>query len=235
MQDAGVITTYADVLAAKLGFDRSLSRRVRQEVEDHLRDAAAAVPADDVSEAERQAVTKFGDPQEIARQFAVVLLAKKTRDAGATGILVIAGVFAAMKARVAWYTVTQWTLCDSARATGRIVGLFDTCAFWLSVILACAAFAYIGSRAIPASFHAAYRRELRIFILLGAAAATALAVSVIGDGALTALRLLGTEWSEKFLIPISSLTIEIVSAGVLIFQLRIVVSRIAGATALLSN
>jgi HAAS len=235
MQDAGVIAAYADLLGAKLGFDRSLSRRVRQEVEDHLREAAAAVPAGDPGEAERQAIAKFGDPHDIAAQFAVLLLAKKTRDAGASGILIIAGVFAAMKARVAWYAATQWSLCDNARVLGRVVGLLDTYAFWLSVILACAAFAYIANRAIPASFHAAYRRELRIFTLLCTAAAAALAVSVISDGALTALHLFGTEWSGKFLIPIFSLAIEIAGAGILVFQLRVIVSRTAGAVALLKN
>jgi len=97
--------------------------------------------------------------------------------------LIIAGVFAAMKARVAYYASTQWSLCDDARAVGRVVGLLDTCAFWLSIILACAAFAYIANRTIPASFHAGYRRELRIFTLLCTAAAAALAVSVVSDGA----------------------------------------------------
>jgi hypothetical protein len=39
-----VISDYLDTLAGALSFDRSLSGRVRQEVEDHLRGAVAADP-----------------------------------------------------------------------------------------------------------------------------------------------------------------------------------------------
>ncbi len=60
MEEAGVISAYADVLAGMLGFDRSLSRRIRQEVEDHLREAVAADRAGDSLEAERRAVANFG-------------------------------------------------------------------------------------------------------------------------------------------------------------------------------
>jgi hypothetical protein len=57
-----VISEYVDVLAARLSFDRSLSRRVRQEVEDHLREAVAVDPAGSALEAERRAIARFGDP-----------------------------------------------------------------------------------------------------------------------------------------------------------------------------
>ena len=33
MQETGMISAYAELLAAKLGFDRSLSQRVREEVD----------------------------------------------------------------------------------------------------------------------------------------------------------------------------------------------------------
>ena len=98
-----MISEYIETLVDALSFDRSLSGRVRQEVEDHLWEAVAADPRADGPEAEQRAIANFGDPHAIAAQFAVVSLAKQTRRVSAAIILVIAGVFIAMKARVAWY------------------------------------------------------------------------------------------------------------------------------------
>jgi hypothetical protein len=83
----------------RLRSDRSLSQCVRREVEDHLREAVAADPEGNGPDAERRAVANFGDPRLIAAQFAAVALARQTRKVGAAVILVIAGVFVAMKAR----------------------------------------------------------------------------------------------------------------------------------------
>ena len=87
-----MISDYLDSLVGALSFDRPLSGRVRQEVEDHLREAVAADPAGDGPEAERRAIANFGDPRVIAAEFAMVSLAKQTRRVGAAIILVIAGV-----------------------------------------------------------------------------------------------------------------------------------------------
>jgi hypothetical protein len=87
-----VISQYLDSLAAALSFDRSLSRRVRQEAEDHLRGAVVADPRGNALEAEQGAIANFGDPQLIAAQFAIVSLARRTKGVGIALILVIAGV-----------------------------------------------------------------------------------------------------------------------------------------------
>ena len=63
--------------------------------------------------------------------------------------------------------------------------------------------------------------------------AAALSVSVIGDGVLTALRVVGREFSVEFLVPISSIVIEIVCAGFLIFSVRTIVVRMVHTAALL--
>jgi hypothetical protein len=57
-----VISAYVERLVDKLSFDRSLSRYVRQEVEDHLWEAVAADDLGDTPEAQRRAVANFGDP-----------------------------------------------------------------------------------------------------------------------------------------------------------------------------
>jgi hypothetical protein len=230
-----VISDYLNSLEGALGFDRSLSRRVRQEVEDHLWEAVAADPAGDRAEAEQRAIANFGDPHAIAAQFAMVSLAKRTRGAGLAVILVIAGVFIAMKARVAWYAVMQCAVSDDMRVVSGIVGLIDRYAFWLSVIIAIAGWAYINGRRTPAAVHTAYRKQLRRCLFLCTAATGALFVSVISDGVLTVLRLPGTELSAEFVVPIFSMAIEIVCAGVLVLQIRRVTQRAISTAALLKT
>ena len=75
-----MISDYVERLARELAFDPSLAQRLRREVEDHLREAAAADPAGGGPEAERRAIANFGDPRAIAAQFAVVSLGKQARE-----------------------------------------------------------------------------------------------------------------------------------------------------------
>jgi hypothetical protein len=86
---------------------------------------------------------------------------------------------------------------------------------------------YIDSRRIPAAFTLEYRGQLRRFFLLCSAAAVALIASVISDGVLTSLRLVGTRWSLDFLIPLVSMAIEVVCAGVLVLYIRGMTQRTA--------
>jgi len=228
-----VISQYLESLAAALSFDRSLSRRVRQEVEDHLWGAVAADPRGDGLETERSAIAKFGDPQRIAAQFAMVSLARRTKEAGIALILVIAGVFITMKTRIAWYAVMQCAVSDDIRAVLGIVGSIDRYAFWLSVIIGIGGWAYVCGRGIPAEFHPRYRNQLRRFRWLCTAATGALIVSVISDALLTALRLPGAELSAESLLPIFSIAIEVACAGVLVFKIRGITQRATSTAALL--
>lgn len=234
MEESGVISEYVELLAGKLDFDRSLSRCVRQEVEDHLREAVAADPAaGNGLEAQRRAIARFGDPHIIAAQFAVASLTRQTRKVGFAVVLVIAGVFLAMKARIAWYALTQWAVCEDLEALSEAVGLFDRSVFWLAVIGGIAGLAYISSRRTPATFHPSYRRQLRGFLLLCTIATGGIVASVICDGFLTALRLSGWEMSVDFLIPIFSMVIEVVCAGVLVLYIHSITQRMASTATLL--
>jgi HAAS domain-containing protein len=220
MQEAGVISDYLESLDRALGFDRSLSQCVRQEVEDHLREAADADPAGDRLEAERHAVANFGDPQAIAAQFVLVSLTRQVRRLGAATILVIIGVWAVMKARIAWYTFTQWTTSDDMKAVSEIVLLIDRYAFLLSLIVGIGGWAYISSCRIAPVLDAGYRKQLGRSFVLCLAATTSLALSVIGDGVLTALKLRGTPFCADALIPVVSMAIEVICIGLLVFQMR---------------
>ena len=222
-----MIREYAEKLARELAFDASLSRRVRQEVEDHLRAAVEADPAEDRLEAERRAVANFGDPRAIAAQFAVVSLAALARRVGHLALALIGAVFVAMKARVAWYGVMQWPLVEEMKALSEIVLSIDRCAFWLAVLAGAASWAYIGSRHAPGALTWQYRAQLLRFSVLCWAAAGALIVCVASDGLLTSLRLSGAPWSLAFLVPLFSLAIEIACAGALVSYLRAMARRAA--------
>lgn len=227
-----MIADYLERLERELCFDRSLSRCVRQEVEDHLWEAVAADPAGNTLQAQRRAIANFGDARAIAAQFAVVSLARQSRRAGVAAILVVVSVFIAMKARLAWYAAAQWALGSEVRAVGGLVIQVDRYAFWLSIVIGLGGWFYIRSRRIPAAFDPAYRGELRRFFLLCSATAAALAVSVISDGVLTALLLHGIELSAAFVVPIVSMAIEIGCVGILVVQIHRVTRRAASTAAL---
>jgi hypothetical protein len=162
-----------------------------------------------------------------------VSLARHTRRAGIAAVLGIAGVFVAMKIRVGWYASVQWTLPDDVKAISGIVSTIDRYAFWLSVIAGLAALAYIAGRRTTAPFPPAYRKQLRRVVLLCAVATIALVVSVISDGVLTALRLYATELSPRAMIPLVSMAMELVCAGLLVSHARNVTQRTASTAALL--
>jgi len=227
-----VISAYAESLAARLSFDRSLARCVRQEVEDHLQEAAAADATGDPLEAQRRAIASFGDPCVIAAEFATASLAGQTRKVGATLVLLIAGVFLAMASRVAWYELTQWAVCEATRPLGETVGLIDRAAFCFAVLSGIAGWAYVGRSQAPIAFDPSYHRHLRRFLLLCTLAAVGLVASVVCDGWLTVLRLSGWEFSVNFLVPLLSIAIEIVCASVLVIHIRSIMRRTASTATL---
>jgi len=233
MQETGIISDYLESLADALKFDRSLSRCVRQEVEDHLREAVAADPASDRLEAARRAIANFGDPHVIAAQFAVVSLAKQTKRLGAAIILVIVGVLATMKARVAWYAVTQWAASDDMKAVSGIVGLIDRYSFLFSVVIGVGGWAYVSSHRISPVLDVEYRKQLVRFFILCIAATTLLVLSVVSDGVLTALKLRGVQFRADSVIPVLSMAIEVICIGVLAFQMRRMTWRARSAATLL--
>jgi hypothetical protein len=213
-----MITEYAELLAEKLSFDPSLSRRVRREVEDHLWEAMASSAAGSARATAEQAIARFGDPQALAAEFATTRLAQETQRATAAAILLVGATLVAMKARVAWYGFAQWQLDTELRALGTSIGIVDGYAFWLAVVLTVSSWVYLIAKRVPDS-HAALCRQLRHVVCLNSVCATALSVSVTCDAALTALRLLGKELSVASLVPLSSMLAEMVLAGILLFKI----------------
>jgi len=227
-----MIEDYLDRLSRELDFDRALSCRVRQEVEDHLWEAVAARSAGHSVEAEQHAIASFGDARAIAAQFALVSLARQSRRAAAAAVLIIAAVFVVMKARIAWYEVTQVAVRDEMRAVSGFVVMIDRYAFFCALLIGLGGWLYIRSRQIPAAFHPTYRQQLRRFFVSCEATAAALGLSVVSDAVLTALNLSGAELSMEFLVPILSMAIEVACIVVLALRIRDVTRRAASTAAL---
>jgi hypothetical protein len=227
-----VISGYLKTLSAALSFDRALAQRVREEVEDHLQQAIAANSAKDGMAAEQRAIAAFGDAQALAAQFAMIAVAEQMRKLGVALILVIAGVFVAMKGRVAWYAVTGGDLGHDVNPVTRIVGSVDRYSFWLSVIIGIGSFAYVLGKPTRSLVDARYRKQLRCVLVCCLTAIATLVLSVVSDGVLTAIRLSGAELCVSSLVPIGTMAIEIASVGILVFHLWIMRLRTVSATSL---
>jgi hypothetical protein len=227
-----VIADYLDSLTAALSFDRALARRVREEIEDHLREAAAADPARDRRAAEARAISACGDPHSLAAKFALVALAQRSRRLGVCVIVLTAAVLIAMEARSAWYAATQWVIGDGVRPIAAFVGSIDRYAFLISIVAALATLVYVGRRDVPTVFDVQYRTYLRRVRALCTAAAAALALSVIADTALTSIRLATTDPSRAFFIPILLVAFEVACAGALVVLIYDLAQRTTSAAAL---
>jgi len=207
-----MIVAYLEQLAGTLSFDRALARCVVREVEDHLGEAIAADPGGDRWETERRAIARFGDARALASEFAAISLARRTRRLGIAVILAILAVLVAMKARLAWYAAVQWSLSEEVRSIARVVVTVDRYAFWSAVALGLAALFSIARYRAHSVIPDVVRRHLRRASFLCAGAAVSLAISVISDGALTALQI-GTDVCLGAIIPIVSMAVEIACAG----------------------
>ena len=203
-----MIAAYLRELADDLRFDPALARAVVREVNDHLCEAAESEPVDDRREAERRAIERFGSANEVAAQFAVVSLARRTRHVAIAIVLAIVAVMVMMKARVAWYGFIQSTISDDARAIAATVLAIDRYAFWLSAVIGIGALIQMGRYRTPTYLHASYRRHLYRSLVLCAAATASLLVSVICDIVLAMLQI-GLGWSSVSILPMMSLSLEI--------------------------
>jgi hypothetical protein len=222
-----VIDAYVDSLLGALQHDRSLARRLRREVEDHLWAAVAADPSEEIHEAQRRAIAGFGEPRLIAAQFAAVSLQKQTRRTGVAVVLIVAGVYLTMKARVAWYALMECAIANDITAVTQLVGSIDRYSFWLSVVIGVGCWAYSGRGHFQVSLSEKHRGVFRRFMFLCTAAAIALVVSVISDAVLTLLRPPKLHLSLEFLIPTLSMLCEILGAGLLVCQIRTTARRAA--------
>jgi len=216
-----VIRAYLQDLERALSFDRALARRVCQEAEVHLLEAIAADPTADRSEAQRNAIASFGDPKEIAKEFAGVFLARQARGMASTVVFILFGVFLAMKVRVEWYALTHWTMRADRKSIAEIVLSIDRYAFWTSVLLGVAVYFYMHRRSVLAGPTRSDRRTYNVCVI----ATATLAVSVVADGVLTGLQLHGTQLCSSAILPLLSSILEVAAVSFLGIRVLLLVQR----------
>ena len=126
---AGVIDRYVEALRRDLAFDPALARRIADEVEAHLRDAAEADPAWPSPEAEQRAVQRFGLAREIAAQFATDAVTRQAKRTWIALLATVAVTFVAMRLRVMW-------LADAGDSLSMLMPLVDRYAFIAAMTVA---------------------------------------------------------------------------------------------------
>jgi hypothetical protein len=210
------VADYLDALSRELEFDPALARRVRHEVEDHLRDAIEAEPGEPNSDAEWRAISRFGAAQDLAAQFKAASLHRRMKKTGALTLCAVAAIFAAMESRVIWYRHTQWRVSDPLKAASEIIVPIDRYAFGLAIVFGILGWLYSASRPVPATYRQACRDQFHRGQFLMGTAALAVAVAVMCEVLLTGWRLAEADWSVNALIPALTIVIEavvVVAAG----------------------
>ncbi|MDI1287734.1 MAG: hypothetical protein PSV46_25340 [Reyranella sp.] len=99
---AGVIDEYVATLRRDLDFDPMFARRLADEAEAHLWEAAEADPAGPSLQAEQRAVARFGLARDIAAQFAADAIERQSKRAWILLAATVAVTFVAMRLRVVW-------------------------------------------------------------------------------------------------------------------------------------
>jgi hypothetical protein len=235
MRQPAHVADYLDTLTRELSFDLPLAHRVRQEVEDHLWEAAAET-GDSSVEAQGRAIRNFGDAREIASQYAALSLWRQVRRSGAIIVVASGAVYLAMKGRIAWYGMMQWVLSENLRPISKIVVTIDRSAYVLAFLLGAAGWAYISSRRVSPRFHAACRAQLRRGLLFAIAATCPMVVSVVADTVAATLRILQEQPPVSvFLIPLLSVGVEVAFAAVLVTALGKALRNTLRASSLLSS
>src|SRR5215469_10205161 len=211
-----MIDEYLDTVAAALGRDRHLARRIRHELGDHLQEALTADPSPDREAAARRAIARCGDANMIAAQLAVAALSRRSQHLAFAVVLALLGVLLSMKGRLAWYAAMHWKMADEMTSAAATLGWITRFAFWAAIFAGAIAWVYGGYRVSRDAPAAGCSRRLRWFCVVSGATTSALLVSVFGDAGLATMRLLSTSPSAAFLLPVASILFEMVCAGTLV-------------------
>jgi len=233
MQRSNPIADYGAAIARELSFDAALSQRVRAEIEDHLWEAAGAGAGDPSPERQKRAIANFGDPRELALQYAASSLRKQMRRAGTTMVLAVAAIYVAMKGRVAWYSLMQWEVNRTEKLASAIGVPVDRYAFLAAAGIALLGCAYAATRRVPDRLDWTYGKALQRYMVLCAVTAGALLLPIAIETVLTGIRLYGMAWSAASWVPALTLAAEAVAASLLIHQIFATTRRTALALSLL--
>jgi hypothetical protein len=229
------VAEYLDALTHALRFDGELARRVRREVDEHLRDAVADESVGDDAEAARRVIARFGPPREIARGYVPSSLLRQVRQVGAILVVAIAAILVLMKGRVVLYEALQWQLQADWLGIAAAGKTIDIHAFRAALIAGVLGWLYIASRRVPSSPPANYRSQVNRCLFLPLAASIMLLGAVCLDILLTVLRLHDAQPSPVLLIPLGSIAVEMALIATIAVLICRTIYRTALATALLAD
>jgi hypothetical protein len=239
MQNESLVAEYLDSLSCALSFDPKLSRRVRDEVADHLHESIASATSHvdtvrEIRDAARGAIGRFGSPWEIARQYAATSLGRQAKAAGFAVFFSVLCIFGTMKYRTAWYRAAHWVNGSHYAALMSVIVPIDRYAFLVALLLGFAGLFY--SRILPplGGFDPPCRKMLRRRAAVCAAATSAFIASVASDAALTAAHLAAHAWSVSIVAPIGSVLVEVGLAVYLSLCMRRLFGRFSAAAALIN-
>lgn len=139
---AGLIGEYVASLKCELSFDPALARRMAEEVEAHLWDAAEADPAWPSAEAEQRAIERFGLASAIAAQFAADAVNRQAKRTWIALLATVAVTFVAMRLRVMW-------LADVGDSLSVLAPLVDRYAFIAAMTVAMVGWFAFRSSVLP--------------------------------------------------------------------------------------
>ena len=219
------IADFGSAVARELSFDPRLARRLRAEVEDHLREALADRADPHGENRLAEVMCAFGDPRAFAQQFLAIALLSLARRAVVVMAFAVIGMFGAMEARAAWYGWVNWPVSDHVRAANAIGHPVDRVAFVLAVAFALSSLAYIITRRAPVRFDPTFGREIGFSIKLSVAVALALIGAMAIELVLSGVRLFESELDARAFVPFVSLILEVALAGGSMFYISIMISR----------
>jgi len=225
------IAGYVDALSAALSFDRRLARRVRLEVEDHLREAAAPLDGVDAAVAERSALERFGDPRQLASEYAAASVQAHMQRTGVSTLLALFGIFVAMRGRLIWYDLSGMTDPNRMARLAPWIAL-DVTAFRIAACIGVAAVLYVGTRRTFSVLDTLDRKHVMRSVAMLGAAAVPLQISVTMDAIFTGLRF--AHGAAHATLPVLSLLLEFALMGALIRYVWTAARRIRDASTILN-
>ena len=215
MSEPGLIAEYLDALGRELRFDAPLCRRVCAEVEDHLHESVAADTDTERRAAECRAIERFGAPRDLAAQFAALALTRQTKATGVLVMLVVVGVYIAMRGRLMWWgpaaSLQSWAFAATAITIMRAT-------FWFAVVVGLVGWAYSTRVKVSSLAGTAGRRWLRRCLVLSGAATAAVVALVTLEATFVSLRLMAAAWSAAIVVPLLFIGAEAVLASILVVQ-----------------
>lgn len=125
---ARLIDDYVAALHRELDFDPPLARRLAEEAEAHLWDAAEADPAWPAPEAERRAIARFGLAREIAALCADQAVSRQAVRSWLALAATVVVTFVAMRLRVIW-------LDEAGDTLSVLAPLIDRYAFIAALVI----------------------------------------------------------------------------------------------------